>query len=227
MIKIANTNSKYHPIVIPRNKKYGNNYWIAKGNKVGSRDIILYSDLEFDHWLNVECDPAVKTYCEQPLKISYVLNGKVHTTIFDMWILNKDGNETFVEVKYEKELNPSGKNYGHIKRQIEAQKEWCKLNNFRHEIRTESIIRVGRYSIENRLKLMSNINNLKKPTYIIDVANCITTRRKKIEEIYSDLCDNLAIDKIILATQWLYYDGEIIADLDSFIWGKEMEVWRK
>ncbi|WP_165264034.1 hypothetical protein [Paenibacillus sp. M-152] len=56
------------------------------------RNIELYSDLEFDHWLTVKTNQEVITYCEQPLKISYVLKGQLRTSIFDMWILNRDGS---------------------------------------------------------------------------------------------------------------------------------------
>ena len=45
----------------------------------------------------VDADPEVITYCEQPLEISYVLNGRLRTSIFDMWIFKKDEVEIFDE----------------------------------------------------------------------------------------------------------------------------------
>lgn len=217
--------AKYTPIVLPRNKKYGNNCWDAKGPKVGMRDIILYSDLEFDHWLMVETDPNVLTYCEQPMEITYVINGKLHSTIFDMWILYKNGTELFVEVKYESELQSMHKKHDRTKRQIEAQRHWCTENGFNHEVRTEKSIRAGRYSIENKLKMISNIINLQKPRCVDTIQNSIVGRRK-----LSDICKEwegvINPYEVFLAAQWLCYEGTISADLNERIWGKEMEVWK-
>ncbi|WP_445671398.1 TnsA endonuclease N-terminal domain-containing protein [Paenibacillus sp. FSL K6-3166] len=46
----------------------------------------------------------VETYCEQHKEISYVIDGKLHTSIFDMWIKYTNGEEEYIEVKYENEL---------------------------------------------------------------------------------------------------------------------------
>ncbi|RCW40583.1 TnsA endonuclease N-terminal domain-containing protein [Paenibacillus prosopidis] len=193
--------AKYKPIVLPRNKKYGNNCWDAKGPKVGMRDIVLYSDLEFDHWLTIESDSNVLNYCEQPKKITYVLNGKLYSAIFDMWILYKDGTELFIEVKYEKELHHQHRKYERTKRQIEAQKEWCKQNSLRHEVRTEKSIRVGRHSIENKLKIISNVMNHKKPSCLSLITEQITTERRKLSEISKQLKGNVDTYEMILAVQ--------------------------
>lgn len=220
---------QYEPIVIPRNKKYGNNYWTSKGPKVGLRDIALYSDLEFDHWLTVEADFKARTYCEQPLKISYVLNGKQHTSIFDMCIEYMDGLIIFVEVKYEIELQPGHKNYEEVQRQIAAQKEWCLQEGVLHEVRTEKDIRDGRFSIENKLKIITNIANQKKPSCTPKVYEIITSYEKiKLYEICNMIAAGSAsLHDVHLACQWLYYEGKISADLKTIVWGNKMEVWKR
>jgi hypothetical protein len=214
---------KYHPLTIPRSKKYGNNYWTPRGNKVGKRTIELHSDLEFDHWLTVETNPKVITYCEQPLQISYVLNGQLRTSIFDMWILNRDNSETFVEVKYEKELTSTHPKYDRTKRQIEAQQEWCRKNNKAYEVRTEKSIRSGRHSIENRISIATAVLNREKPACNSDVLACISGSSKKIKDIVQEL-SHYPSEDVNLALKWLYYDGHLIGNLENQIWGNELEV---
>nr|WP_082703973.1 TnsA endonuclease N-terminal domain-containing protein [Paenibacillus sp. CFBP 13594] len=218
-----NQGIKYHPIKILRSKKYGNNYWTSRGNKVNKRNIELYSDLEFDHWLTVETNPDVLTYCEQPLKISYVLKGQLRTSIFDMWTLNQDGKETFVEVKYEKELTSNHPKYDRTKRQIEAQQEWCRLNHKAYEVRTEKTIRRGRHSIENRKSIVTAVLNSEMPACISDVLARITVRNKKIQEIIKEISCFKAED-VNLALKWLYYTGNLTVDIENQIWGSQMEV---
>ncbi|MCY9589845.1 hypothetical protein PC41400_16630 [Paenibacillus chitinolyticus] len=216
---------KYKPIVLPRNKKYGNNCWLASGPKVGQRDVVLYSDLEFDHWVTVETNPNVLTYCEQPLEISYTLNGKLHSTIFDMWILMKDGTERFVEIKYEKDLKPDGRSYIRTKRQITTQKEWCEQNGLQHEVITEKDIRAGRFSIDNKLKMLLNYINHDKPASVDLVKNYMTKQKKAVGDICTQLKGKCSTYEVLLACQWMCYSGIASADLKEQIWGNKMEVW--
>lgn len=216
----------YQPIKIPRNKKYGNNYWTPRGNKVNKRIIELYSDLEYDHWLVTETNPEVLTYCEQPLEISYVINGQLRTSIFDMWILKKDNSETFVEVKYEIELISKHPKYARTQRQIEAQREWCRINNKNYVICTENDIRRGRHSIENRTSLSMAVLNSKKPAYTKEVLGCISNQGTKIKEIIKNLSP-IAVEDVILTLKWLLYEGEVISNIEDQLIGFEMEVWTK
>ncbi|MFX3637405.1 MAG: Tn7 transposase TnsA N-terminal domain-containing protein [Candidatus Pristimantibacillus sp.] len=215
----------YRPIVIPRNKKYGNNYWETRGLKVGNRDVTLYSDLEFDHWLTVESDRRVQTYCEQPCQISFVLNGKLRTSIFDMVICDWKGSTTFIEVKYENELISSHKNYERNMRQIEAQMKWCNQNGVTHEVRTEKTIRKGKHSIENYLKMISNVLNHQQPGNISLVSQVLESQKSiKISKLQVLLQEQLDKYNTLLSLQWLYYEGIVTANLDVQVWGDEMEV---
>ncbi|GGD62802.1 TnsA endonuclease N-terminal domain-containing protein [Paenibacillus nasutitermitis] len=215
----------YKPIIVPRNKKYGNNYWETRGPKVEKRDVILYSDLEFDHWLTVECDHNVNTYCEQPKEITFVINGTLRKSIFDMVICDFNSLPTFVEVKYECELKPSHKKYERTMRQIEAQVNWCNHNGFSHEVRTEKTIRKGRHTIENKLRIISNIQNIQRPTHCTVVSKLLESHRKiKVSDLYMLLHGQLEKYDILVTLHWLYYEGKIAADLDETIWGDKMEV---
>ena len=218
-----NETIKYHPLTISRSKKYGNNYWSPRGTKVGKRTVELHSDLEFDHWLTVETNPKVLTYCEQPLQISYVLNGQLRTSIFDMWILDRDNSETFVEVKYEKELKSTHPKYDRTKRQIEAQQEWCRINNKAYEVRTEKSIRSGRHSIENRISIATAVLNREKPACYLEVITCISESSKRIGDIVQEL-SHYPPDDINLALKWLHYEGHLKGNIDDQIWGNGLEL---
>lgn len=215
----------YNPIKIPRNKKYGNNYWTTTGRKVGFRDVTLYSDLEFDHWLTVESDHNVHIYCEQPLEITYVFNGKRHTSIFDMWILYKSGEEAFVEVKYESEVNSKLKKHERTQRQILAQKQWCEQNGITYEVRTDKYIRSGRHRIENLLKVVSTTSVKNRPHYVDNIYTHINTEKKTVFELQTKI-HQYSLYEIIAATLWLYYEGLIDANITDLIWNSNMEVWR-
>ncbi|MGO4530119.1 Tn7 transposase TnsA N-terminal domain-containing protein [Paenibacillus sp. 2TAF8] len=225
-MKNRNEFMKYQPIKVLRSKKYGNNYWTPRGNKVGKRIVELYSDLEYDHWLLVDTDPEVITYCEQPMEISYVLNGRLRTSIFDMWILKEDGTEIFVEVKYKKELTSKHPKHARTQRQIEAQREWCRMNNKLYVVRTEEDVRRGRHSIENRTSLCMAVVNSKKPVSLKQVLGVIPGEGIKIKEVVREL-SNLSVEAVLLCLKWLLYEGDIKSNMEDQLIGFEMEVWRQ
>src|ERR1043165_479753 len=104
---------------------YGNNRWIVFSHKL-KRKVILYSDLEYDHWVIVEATPSIKSFCEQPRRVRVQLPSGLVTTVFDMWILLDTGHQEYREVKYRRELldaTPGSRIY----RQLQAQKKWCEL----------------------------------------------------------------------------------------------------
>jgi len=82
----------YNPLVTNISKKYGNNRWKTKSLKI-DREVFLYSDLEYDYWLTVECNPSVIKFCEQPFLIKLPYNNTIRTSIPDMWILYDNGDE--------------------------------------------------------------------------------------------------------------------------------------
>ncbi|MDF2652310.1 MAG: hypothetical protein K0Q73_8115 [Paenibacillus sp.] len=214
------------PIVMPRSSRYGNNYWNSKGPKFGMREVILYSDLEFDHWLTVEANPDVETYCEQQKEISYVYNGKMHTSILDMYVRHSDGTVLYVEVKYECELQQFHKNYERTKRQIEAQRHWCVQEGFQYEVRTEKTIRISRFYTENLTKIVTTVANLPKPTAASLILDYISESKQTLGEIWTGIMPTVNAYELQTACHWLFYEGRIGADISTKIWGKEMEVWK-
>ena len=129
------------PIEMPRGSHYGSNYWIMYSRKL-NRNVKAYSNLEHENHLTLEMDPEVEYYCEQPLRTEVYIDSKKHTTVFDVWVLYKDGREEFQEVKYTSDLDKS-------QSQIAVQKAWCDQSGFSYTVRTEQDIEKGEMYIRN------------------------------------------------------------------------------
>ncbi|MGZ0041361.1 TnsA endonuclease N-terminal domain-containing protein [Paenibacillus ottowii] len=203
------------PNIVPRSSKYGNNYWSSLGPKVGMREVTLYSDLEFDHWVRVETSPGVETYCEQYPKISYVFNGELHTSIFDMWVQMKNGTVKCCEVKYESELNPENPRNSRTLKQIEAQKIWCDNNGILHEIVTDKDLRKNHLELENRLKIISVVKNNAQPKCTEEIIKILTSERLSLKTLTEQ--SNIPFKDIHDACIWLFYRGIIDVNIDECI----------
>lgn len=125
----------YSPTWLLPANRFGNNRWIVFSIRL-MRLIVLYSDLEYDHWVIVESNPRIISYCEQPLRVRVKLPSGFVTTVFDMWLLFDSGEEEFREIKYREQLTQPK-----TKRQIDAQKMWCGLKPARHEVFDQFVIR--------------------------------------------------------------------------------------
>jgi hypothetical protein len=110
-------------------------------------------------------------------------------------------------------------------RQIEAQVHWCNHNGFSHEVRTEKTIRKGKHTIQNKLRMISNIQNLQRPIFCTVVSQLLETHKNiKVSELYTLLHGRVEKYDILVTLHWLYYEGKIKADLDETIWGDKLEV---
>jgi len=187
------------------------------------REVILYSDLEFDHWVLVETNPLVETYCEQPCEISFTMDGKLHSTIFDMWIRYKDGTEVFREVKYSTELEGTHPRNYRTQRQIKAQNKWCEQNGYQHQVVTEKEIRKCRYELENRLRMLSVLKSSTEPTWLNALYVVISKQRISLGQLHAHF-PQLQFSDIANAALWMMYYGRIVCNL-SEIFGKGTEVW--
>lgn len=133
----SSRNSNIHRVYSPKKK----------------RVINLFSDLEYYNWLKIDCNPKVADYCEQPLKISGMYNGRKVSSTFDMWVLYFDCSEEFQEVKPMSKLVPTSSSYANVQKQITVQKEWCKEHSKNYRIVTEK-------EIFNNLILLNNIEKI-------------------------------------------------------------------
>lgn len=139
------------PVWDPRRGSYGNNLWQAFSQKLGRR-VKSYSDLEFNHYILVESNPDIVSFCEQPVKVLGRVDEKDCASFMDMWILWRDGSEEFREVKYAKDLDKP-----RVIRQIEIQKSWCERNGFRHSIITEKEIYKNHVLLRNWKLILSQM----------------------------------------------------------------------
>ena len=134
------------PIKMPRSTHYGNNYWLFQSRKIGRR-VTAFSNLEYENLISLEMDPNVVFYCEQPCEQTVIIDGNKHHTVFDVYVVYRDGREVFQEVKYAEEI--ASETDGRSRKQINTQQYWCKQNNYPYELRTDKEIEIGQYTIRN------------------------------------------------------------------------------
>lgn len=133
----------YKPIIIGSSNKYGNNRWKSYSIKL-QREIFLTSDLEYYHWLHVEFDPNIVSYCEQPFEIKIPYKNIIASSIPDMWKLHSNGQEEIVEVKYSTDLcSPR------VLKQLEVQRKWCTINGVTHNVITENEVNQSAILLSN------------------------------------------------------------------------------
>ncbi len=210
----------YSPIEIKRKQKFGSNYWEAFSYKA-NRTVKLFSDLEYDHWVLVETDPDIKAFCEQPKQITKMINGRIVSTIFDMWVNLIDNQQAFIEVKYISDLKKKD-----VSLQIKAQKLWCEEYGFKHHIKNEIEIRGNLVLLENRKVILSYIRNLEYPSKenINIILKNISTSKISIGAIET-IITNLDTYKIREVICWMLYKGMIKANIDKVRFTSQTEVW--
>lgn len=165
------------PIFGGAQNHYGNNRWIAFSPKL-RRNITLYSNLEYDHWVLIESDPLVKSFCEQPCRVRIKLPIGLVTTTPDMWILWVTDDQEYREVKYLDELLQAAPN-SRIDRQIQVQKKWCALQNAVHSVMTDDVIRANPLLLSNWkfiLRTLACTQSIDLSPHIENISNAIKRR---------------------------------------------------
>lgn len=217
----------YNPIKLPRNKRFGNNYWVDMSIKL-KREVDFYSDLEHDNWILIETEPSVVNFCEQPDAPSFIILGDRKETIFDMWVDRGNGFvHEFIEVKYESELKPSHTRYDRNMKQIEVQREWCLQNGYKYTLNTETFIRANPTLLSNKKKIHSLLKNMspdtpiKSPEYI--------NRMPKHSFSFLDLTQlipELSAYQLQEFVAYHIYHGNLSANISDVVYGNQMEVWK-
>ncbi|MEK3934441.1 TnsA endonuclease N-terminal domain-containing protein [Sporosarcina sp. FSL W7-1349] len=212
----------YKPLITDGSKKFGNNRWLSYSSKL-KRNVFLFSDLEYEHWLLVESDPKIVEFCEQPVLMDSYINEKSHTSIIDMWVKYSNGNEEFVEVKYSSDLTKEK-----VKKQISIQKNWCNKHGFQHNVRTEEYIRANKMLLSN-LKLLMKGNKQQKQQIDIDRLKILKVLRKHFSEkvIISSLIIETQIpqNRLFISLGKMILQGEVCSDISLNHFGKNTEVW--
>lgn len=215
----------YRPIPIKRSSKYGNNYWEAYSVKM-QRNMRLFSDLEYDHWVLIETDPSVTSFCEQPFEIVHISGGNRAKSIPNMWIKHEDGKEIVTEVKYSTELDPSNPKSSRTLRQIEIQRSWCLGSDFLHEVRTETQIRGNRIYLDNMKLMLPYLQRLQCKNEIDEYLIKENLRKStvKVGDLYL-LLDHLGKSRINESLFKMVYQRKLGVELTATPFGIETEVW--
>lgn len=210
----------FTPLITDASKKYGNNRWQAYSHKL-NRTVFLFSDLEYEYWLQLEFDSNVLSFCEQPLKVTSFLNNKEMASIFDMWVLYKDGYEEFVEIKYSSDLQKEK-----VQKQIAIQREWCKKNQKNHRVVTENEIKQHPIQLSNMkfmIKMIGNPIENKELIELIKLAIINSNEKINLEELSVQV--QTSLNKTLKIISFLICTHEIKSDFHTKPFGKKTEVW--
>lgn len=103
--------------------------------------LVASSSLEFEHYVLVECDPAVETYSVQVAAEAEV-EGESRKTILDSVVRYRDGRVVVNEVKFKDQVEAS-------QTQFAVQRAWASQQGYEYEVLTEDVIRVNVVHLEN------------------------------------------------------------------------------
>ncbi|HEY0321393.1 MAG TPA: TnsA endonuclease N-terminal domain-containing protein [Pyrinomonadaceae bacterium] len=204
------------PVCDRPQSRYGNNRWVVYSPRL-KRRVILYSNLEYDHWVLVEANTSIKSFCEQPRRIRVKLPTGLVTTIFDMWILWDTNAQEYREVKYLHDLLHADPN-SRIHRQIQAQKKWCTLSNAKHSIMTDEVIRANPIFLSNWKFILSTLactQNIDLSLHIENISStikrCGGETLRNIERLFPKIDRTLVMASVFT----LLHRGLLKASLDN------------
>lgn len=210
-----------------RNGKYGNNHWFSYSSKI-KRNVYLYSDLEFDHWILVEFDHEIVEFCEQPKHVEEYVDGEWINTIFDMWVRTKSGEEKFIEVKYACELDPVNERFSMRSfKQVQSQQKWCQAHGYYYEVHTDDDVYKNKLLISNYKKILPYIDNRKVHNEIIrkKILDFLQNEEKQtIRSIEANL-KNYTKHEIREVIYNLLFNGRLDSTIDKVNIGEKLEVW--
>lgn len=138
------------PLDMPRSTHFGNNFWYMPSMKLG-RVVTAHSNLEHDNHVRLELDPSVEYYCEQPCKESVVVDGKILTTVFDVYVYYANGRHEMQEVKYSKDLETGLTDVtSRIYNQHICQESYCSQHGIDYAVVTDKDLYTGQFTSRNR-----------------------------------------------------------------------------
>ncbi|MDO3679741.1 hypothetical protein [Paenibacillus ehimensis] len=189
----------YKPIPIKRSDRYGSSFWDGYSYKL-QRNVHFFGDLKYDHWILVETDPNILKYCERPNSEKLQQNN-LHKA-FDMWQLERNGKETFLNIRYK---NQSDTNH-------ERLEKWCTKLGYDYKVLYEEDIRGQALYLKNMKWLLPYIGQRKPPieTDKRHILRALGDQNKTIGELQS-ICSTIPISRIRENIYFLIYSGELIA----------------
>ena len=145
-----------NPLPMPRDAKFGNNYILFYSVKRHER-VTAFSNLEYENLLTLEMDPEVEYYCPQPVRAVVDDVSIKGETVFDAYVVYRNGREEMQETKYLKDLESADDPGSRIYYQLRKQKEWCALHDIDYKVVSEEEIEKGQYTIRNLQNLASRV----------------------------------------------------------------------
>lgn len=211
----------YKPLITNVSKTFGNNRWIAYSSKL-QRNVLLFSDLEYEHWLIIESNPTIIDFCEQPLLMNAHINGKLMTSIVDMWVKYDTDHEEFIEIKYSSDLIKH-----RVINQIAIQKHWCNEHRFQHHVRTEEHIRTNGILLSN-LKILVKGQKQQKQQLDPDrylIMKILKGATAKIPLTFLIQETKLPQNRLFLSIGQMILNGEVYSNISQQYYGLNTEVW--
>ena len=143
-----------------------------------------------------------------------------------MWVRYKNGNEEFIEVKYDAELKGKSKKALRSIRQTNVQREWCSKNNKNYRIVTDLEIRENLTLLTNQKTILNYVRNLEINECILkQIINSIdNTKESTISKIMYTVhveCKNSLLAHIY----YLIFTAKISSDIDIKNLDYFTEVW--
>lgn len=216
------------PIEISRKDNFGKNYYEVYSKKL-KRIVRLFSSLRYANFLTLEMDPTVIKFCERPLNIEIMLEGKNQKTFIDFWVKFKDEREEMQEIGYideQKENDENNDNSTHTQELIRRKKKWCEENNINFVIKTADDINSGRFYIRN-LEYLSAKSRRYMPiddNYYRPLVINALKEHKKITIADMIKFEILPCEHELDYLSYLFYEGIITLDISNRPIDSKMEV---
>ncbi|RAP25923.1 hypothetical protein C2W64_02283 [Brevibacillus laterosporus] len=188
----------------------------------------LFSNLEYDHWILIEANPQIITFCEQPKKVEWLVVEKLLHSIFDMWIERKDGSQSFIEIKYQIDLDPQNPRSERSLRQTHLQRKWCEENNYDYLIQTEKEIRNNPILLDNYKEIIPYIQQNRISHNDLDqhlVMQKIGKDRITIKQLREDF-SHFSPSRLKQTLYSLILSGVVEANVDKVALNLTTEVWK-
>nr|WP_113758350.1 TnsA endonuclease N-terminal domain-containing protein [Brevibacillus laterosporus] len=193
-----------------------------------NRMVHLFSNLEYDHWILIEANPQIITFCEQPKKVEWLVVEKLLHSIFDMWIERKDGSQSFIEIKYQIDLDPQNPRSERSLRQTHLQRKWCEENNYDYLIQTEKEIRNNPILLDNYKEIIPYIQQNRISHNDLDqhlVMQKIGKDRITIKQLREDF-SHFSPSRLKQTLYSLILSGVVEANVDKVALNLTTEVWK-
>lgn len=138
-----------HPVVPGARERFGASYWEKYSHRL-DRNVGLYTDIGYRHWLLIESNAGIPWYTERPTPVSICIDGRDVECRFDMVYESRHGWIECCRI-----LNRSQRHSRAFRPEwLAAEIRWCTARGFRHSILAPRSIDCHRWLIHNWHQLL-------------------------------------------------------------------------